>query len=314
MRKLCILYPMSNSPSVTAFVESREQATRAIERGEARSRGEYLQQHIGSDDVTDALRHMRGRVAVALNQAEIANDPALVDLLRNFNAKEIPVDLWANLEDKDGYWIHAENVPAARAAILEMLNSLERSNVEIATVGLDLEFPATILVPKFNIREWRRLAPWRFSQGQATEQLHSFIEEILDGSAYGVDAYEIPILSDHDWMRRVLGIPKAPTAVDSPGYKRVGMVYTSVKPPIMSAERFIEKYSTGKGRVPAIGIVSSSAENPGRDINFSNLLDDKQLYRDVRKALSVSPEEFYVFALNGLQMIERVREAIQAAV
>lgn len=303
---------MQTLPSLTTFVESREQADDAITKSKARSRGEYLQQHIGQDEVIDILMSMNGRVAVALNHREIRQDGALVDLLRHFNTKGIPVDLWANLEDHDGYWIHAGNVPTASAAVLEMLNSLERANVDIKRVGLDLEFPATIMLPRFNIGEWRRIAPWRFSQDKATEALHTFVDKILGQSLYGVDVYEIPILSDYSWMRRLLGIPKAP-AIESTRYRRVGMVYTSVKPPIISADWFIEKYSKGKGRIPALGIVSSSAENPGRDMNFGNLLDDKKLHRDVRKALSLSPEEFYVFALNGLRMIERVRKAIQLA-
>lgn len=303
---------MPTSLSVTTFIESREQAAVAASKGEARSRGDYLQEHIGSDKVIGTLQAINGRVAVALNQREILQDGALMDLLRHFHIKKIPVDLWANLEDRDGYWIHVGNVSAARAAILEMLNGLEKANVSIERIGLDLEFPATIMVPRFNIGEWRRIAPWRFSQEKATEALHSFIDEVLGQSSYGVDAYEIPILSDYAWMRKLLGIPKAP-AVESSRYRRVGMVYTSVKPPIIPADGFIEKYSKGKGRIPALGIVSSSRENPGRDMNFKKLLNDKNLRRDVEKALFISPDEIYVFALNGLRMIERVRDAVQLA-
>jgi hypothetical protein len=296
-------------PKVTCFVESREEAELSVNKGEVKSRGEYLLNRIGQDPVTDLLADVNGRISIALNEQEIGNDAALMELLREFNLKGIPLDIWVNLSDEDGYWIHAGNICETGRTTWAMLESLERLNVKADGVGLDLEFPGQMMIPKWNFEEYKRIAPWRFSQKKATESVQRMSEGLL-GQGYGVKTYEIPILGDNRAVRKGMGIPKAPI-IDNPNYERVGMVYTSVKPPLICDETFINRWSQVKGRTPALGIVTADpALNPGRGQNFTQFLDNERLKRNIKTALEANPEGFHIFALNGLPMIQRVKDAI----
>ena len=59
---------------------------------------------------------------------------------------------------------------------------------------------------------------------------------------------------------------------------------------------------------------SASEENPGRgSLDPKLLLSDAQLEEDIRAALGGSNRELFIFALNGVPVIERVRKAIAAA-
>lgn len=108
-----------------------------------------------------------------------------------------------------------------------------------------------------------------------------------------------------------------PNVLPAERFKRVGLVYTSVKPRFVggSPEQFVRNYSKPFGRVPALGIVSATETNPGRRLTSKppRFLTAAELQRDVKAALAVSPREFYVFALNGLPVIEQTRAAIEAA-
>lgn len=311
------------APEVTFFVESREEAASAD------SRGQFLLDRLGGGDVITALTEIRGRVAVALNLHEIETDDALINFLREFSICGIPIDIWPNLEDRDGYWIHRGNVRKACAEIPEIIDRLAKKNVDFENVGLDFEFPIEILKGGFQLREYLRQKPWRFSEDDSRVYIADLIARILRDTPYGVRSYEVPILGDEGTnaarvARKFLGMVQPPeqphsvTLMVAPErFKRVGLVYTSVKPRFIGGppEEFVRNYSASFSRVPALGIVSATGENPGRSISSKppRFLNEAELQRDVRAALKVSPREFYVFALNGLPVIEWTRAAIEAA-
>lgn len=305
---------------VTYYFESREQA------GQRRqTRGQFFLYELG-EPVMDALKETAGGVAVAIGEAELKqnsphHDAALIEALQELQTRGIPFDLWANLPDEKGYWIYQGNVDDTKAAILEMLDSAEQQGVNFRNVGLDLEMKGPELGPA---ALWAnlKLAPGERADVLANEKLHQFISEVLAAGIYGVDTYELPIMSDSEAVRRRLGILKPPTReeITDPRYRRVAMVYRTVfemsmpKLVRIPTPRFIEKYSHEKGRVPALGIISASVENPGRGgLDPKLLLSDAQLEEDVSVALRGSNRELFIFALNGLPVIQRVRKAIEAA-
>lgn len=316
------------APEVTFFVESREESAAADSRAD--SRGQFLLDRLGGGDVVTALTEIRGRVAVALNLREINTDEALINFLQEFSICGIPIDIWPNLEDKDGYWIHRGNVRKACAEIPEMIDRLAQKNVDFQNVGLDFEFPIQIFKGGFQLREYLRQKPWQFSDSDARVYITDLIARILRDTPYGVRSYEVPILGDEGTnaarvARKFLGMVQPPERPNSvmmtiapERFKRVGLVYTSVKPRFIGGppEQFVRNYSANFSRVPALGIVSATGVNPGRSVGFiskpTRLLTPDEFARDVKAALKVSPREFYVFALNGLPVIERTRAAIEA--
>lgn len=309
----------------TFFVESREESAAT----QADSRGKFLLDRLGGGDVVTALEKIRGRVAVAMSLREIATDEALINFLQEFSICGIPIDIWPNLEDKDGYWIHRGNTRKAYEEILEMIDRLTKKKVDFQNIGLDFEFPIEILKDGLQVREYFRQKPWQFSEDDGRVYIADLIARILRDTPYGVHSYEVPILGDEGTKtgrvaRKLLGMlapPQRPNPVTAAPerFKRVGLVYTSVKPPLIGGppEQFVKNYSASFSRVPALGIVSATAANPGRSIGFTSkpprLLKQEEFARDVKVALQVSPREFYVFALNGLPVIEWTRAAIEAA-
>jgi hypothetical protein len=292
---------------ITFFVESREESERAIDKGLCHSRGQCLQGKIGSDKVLRALKAIGGRISMALHKKEVKEDSALIELLQHYNQSDIEVDAWINPEP--GYWTHAGNIDETRRDTYEIANRLVQKNVIIDNIGLDLEVSERLVLPKFNIIElFRNLG---ISQKEAADKLQKLVEDLLSQTSYGVNTYEIPFLSDNILTRQLAGIPKTPN-IQSPRYQRVAMVYTTFKPFFDSAESYIRTYSTQMDRIPAIGIVSASNENPGRgEMGTYKMLSDQELQRDIGIVMEISPDQFFVFALNGHRVIERVRTAMR---
>lgn len=313
---------MQTQPEITFFVESREESAEAIKQNRASSRGDFLLKQIGEWRTRSALQtEVRGRIALALTPDEIDKDPAILELIKEFGVARIGVDIWPNLSDKTGYWLHAGNIEQARAEILEMMNALERRHAAFQNVGLDLEMPKQLAEKGNFLQGLTTTRPFGFSQRAAKDSLRALIEEILDDKRHGVNTYEIPLLGDSPAARKLLGIPQAPKQEEicakAGNYKRVAMVYTSVKPNAKlfggAPENFIKRYSARLGRVPALGIVSGTGASPGRDISFPKLLTQAEFERDMAAALEVSPGEVFVFALNGIGVIQRTRTAIEKA-
>ena len=313
-----IPYPLmdsSQAPQITFFVESLEES-----RLSGDSRGQFLLDKLGNGDVVTAIREAHGRLSVAMSHREIANDSALVDWLREMNILDVGIDVWPTLPDEDGYWIHAGNMRKVHEAVFGIIEELERKRVDFQNVGLDLEFPIGLMQGGSTIdmiRQLMKIRPWQFSQTDAKAYLEDLVQQILGQSQYGVHTYEVPILSDNARLRQLLGIPQAPDVKPhNSRHKRVGLVYTSATPKIAMGDpgKFVKEYSAGHGRIPALGIVSASDINPGRNLGGkTRFLTDDELSRDMKAALEISPKEVFVFALNGKPVIDRTRIAIETA-
>lgn len=295
-----------SKPDITFYVESREESSRA-----AYGRGEFLLDKIGTDEVVAVLQKMRGRVAVALRHSELTSDSALIEFLREYNIRGIDIDLWLTLEDKDGYWLHRGNVDCAFRAALETMNEMDRQNVQFQRVGLDLELPLEIVKDGFSAKQLLRSQPWRYPEEAARDRIRE-LATVIFMEGHCVDFYELPILSDNTFSRRVLGIPSPPSPPLNPSAAgRVGLVYSSYKPRVVPPRKFIQDYSTGKGRVPGLGIISGTDSNPGRNLGGEpHLLTQEEFERDVGFAMETNPERMFVFALNSPEVIKRTQQAV----
>jgi hypothetical protein len=322
--------PQATSPEVTFFVESREESQIVQQqKPRIRSRGQFLLDRLGGGDVVNVLREVHGRLSIAMSSQDISGDNALVEFLREMSILDVGIDIWPTLSDEDGYWIHAGNGREAYIEVFRIIEALERKGVDFQNIGLDLEFPIGLMQGGSlanTLRQLMKIRPWRFSQADAAIYIKDLMQQILANSKYGVHTYEVPILSDNDRLRRFLGIPQAPVTVrfgdydrdyHGPRHKRVALTYTSATPKFAARDpaKFVREYSGGRGRIPALGIVSASEINPGRDLGGRvQFLNDEALKRDVRAALEVSPTELFIFALNGKPVIDRTRAAIEATI
>jgi hypothetical protein len=86
----------------------------------------------------------------------------------------------------------------------------------------------------------------------------------------------------------------------------VRMLYSSIMPYRVS--------SCPPEKTPAIGILSSTLWNPGRDLDGKgvkrpeHLLTDDILRRDLKDLRDGQRTEFYVFALNGIEEVRRLQK------
>ncbi len=303
---------MQQPNNVTFFVESREEADETRKMRGTGSRGTFFLERLANDDCLQALREVRGRVAIALNNAELRTDSALIEFLQALNKAKIPVDAWVTLAEGD-YWIHAGNVRESWRQIYEVLNILERANVGLQNVGLDLEFPSRFMVPTVDLSAYFFTKPWTFDRAKAHDFLVAEAERFLRGGNHGLHAYEIPIMSDLGPIGWALGMVAAPTAAEitDERYKRVALTYTSGAP-LLPSQAFINHYAHGKDRIPALGIVTATDRNPGRNMSYEKMLSEPGLDRDVRTAMAAA-KEFFVFALNGKGVVDRTQSAIRQA-
>lgn len=282
-----------------------------VEEKKAKSRGDYLLQKIASAECLAELKKTRSRISIALRIDELQSDPALGELLQEYGKQDIESDIWVNMTDKDGYWLHAGNTLAARKNVLAMVNVLEQKHIPFRNIGLDLEFPAEIFVPTPSVKRWWAIKPWKFDQSKAMKEIQDIIEDVLLTRKHNVHTYEIPILSDYALTRRLMGIPRILLPNHSE-VKRVGMVYTSLKPPVLTKKFFIKNYSVGKKRVPALGVMSADEKiQPGRGDPMIGAMSEKSMQQDICIATKVSPQEFFIFALNGVELIRKVQTAIE---
>lgn len=304
---------MQQPNNVTFFVESREEADEATERRGYGSRGTFFLEQLATDECLRALREVRGRISIALNHQELHTDRVLIEFLRTLNQARIPVDAWVNLPEGD-YWVHAGNVEEAWRQIYEVLNTLERSHINVQNVGLDLEFPSRFMVPSVNLRNYWATKAWTFDRARAHDILVSQVDKFLSGGKRGVHTYEIPVMSDSSFIRWILGMVAAPTAAEitDERYKRVALTYTSGAPLLPAKRSFIKHFAQGKDRIPALGIVTATDRNPGRNMSYEKMLSRPGLERDVRTAIA-GANELFVFALNGQAVVDRTQAAIRQA-
>ncbi len=303
---------MRQPNNVTFFAESREEGAKANKRRGRGSRGTFFLEQVATDECLKALRSIRGRVAIALNATEVRTDGALIEFLQTLNKAETPVDAWVTLAERD-YWVHAGNVVETWRQIYDVVNALDRAHVDIANVGLDLEFPSRFMVPGISLREYWATKAWTFDRAKAHDTLVSEAHRFLSGSKRGLHTYEIPVMSDSSLIRWALGMVAAPTTaeIDDERYKRIALTYTSGAP-LLPAKSFISHYAHGKDRIPALGIVTATDHNPGRNMSYEKMLGERGLERDVRIAMERA-DEFFVFALNGQGVVDRTQAAIRQA-
>jgi hypothetical protein len=277
------------------------------------SRPEFLMSRVFTEETLHLLRQTNGSVALATGALE-----ELTECIRMLNRHGIPADLWLTTEkDEDGYWNNRGNIDAVEALTHRVLTWIHKEKVAIRRIGFDLE-PDVRTLKAYHEKRYGTLLR-RMAAGitggyarDAQRRWEQLIQEILRSTSCGIDLYEMPFAGDYALMRYFLGMYKMPelSSFGEGAEERVHivrMIYSSVM-----QYRVID---CPNDRIPAIGILSATEYNPGRDLDGNgvrrpeHLLTDEQLRNDLDALRTMGRTEAYAFALNGAEGIKRLIQA-----
>jgi hypothetical protein len=302
---------------LTFFVESREEAAR---HGFV-SRARFLEERVFTEGVLADLASAGAAVALAVRPEELG----LASIARELG-RRVPLDLWLNLPDEDGYFVSSASLPAAGREVSRLLEWMARESIAPRRVGLDLEPPLGLsdgIERRDAALVLRTLARTsRASCGTSPPTLQALVARI--NHVCGVDLYTLPLVGSLALSRFLLGLPDVPGSLPAGGPNRVvSMVYTSLLPVPRALRRLpLVEWLLAPGAVPAIGVVSSDADSPSRDgtrapllFGGSGLLSDEELARDLDLAVRLQRRRgdprpaVHVFALNGPASLAKVLDA-----
>ena len=285
-------------PEVTYFVESIEEAAH-----NGMSRPDFLEQRVLHDQTLQKLHQTRGAISLALGELN------LTDVCKKVNAHGVPLDIWPVLTDAEGYWNCRWNIDDTRQHVGEILNWKEKHGVAVRSIGIDLEPHIEMMkdaapsrLRSFFGRLMRGHVHEALQNTSSQKKLEGLIDEIHD-NGMTVDVYKMIFMGEVPPVRHLMGVHKVPRNADTVAK----MIYTSHRP-VVSV-----KNNLWRGEIPALGILSGTGVNPGREITAPitdvPLLTDEQLGRDVSQVRGRGLDRFYVFALNDESVIHRVQSA-----
>jgi hypothetical protein len=284
-------------PDVTYFAESKEEAAFV-----GMPRRQFLEEKVFSERTIGLLQETRGSISLALGPDELD----LVDIVRELNLKEIDVHLWPTLRDEDGYWNAKSNIAHTERHIHGLLDLIEKHRLKVRRIGVDLEPDISLARARWLSKLSTIWAVKKRTPPRAQQRFEHLIEEV-QATGMEVESYEMKI-GQHALVRSLLGMYRAPENLN----ERIEMLYRSYNH-AASIKPSWRPYSLSKHATPAIGIVSGTMLNPGRDlgtpIDKEKTLGHTALVRDLGEIQDLGRDRFYVFALNNASVVEEVVDA-----
>ena len=214
--------------------------------------------------------------------------------VRHLEAAGVPVTAWLLLDVGDGYWLNADNAPAALARWRETLAWGEREGLQLARVGLDVEFPRSESKGVLDDRRAAVLGMFRRRRSRervaAAELAYAALVAEIRATGRSVEAYHFPYLLDErragaTLLRRSLGL------VDVPVDDEVYMLYATYLGRA-GARAYFED-------APCIALgVTGGGVNAAEPAARSRHLTWEELEPELRAAAGHT-REVYVFSLEG---------------
>lgn len=184
--------------------------------------------------VIPAVKDIHANVAVAI----VDLSPGRAEVVHRLNQAGIPLTAWIVLPKEQGYYINADNAPAAFARIEKFENWTARYALHWTSVGLDIE-------PNFQELASLKGHPWRLAGYLLDRSLdgarlrharsaYSSLIQRIQSAGFPVQTYQMPYRADEreagsTLLDRLLG------TVDVRGNLEVLMLYTSYSPSTDSA-------------------------------------------------------------------------------
>jgi hypothetical protein len=163
----------------------------------------------------------RGGHSVSLGMLDTS--PERAEVVRALSSRGIPVTAWLLLTPELGYWLTADNAPAAIARYREVREFARRHGLSFARIGLDIEAPKHHLDrllerPLLGLIERVHARRSHAAIAQAEQTYRELVAEIhRDG--LGVESYQFPVVLDErnarsTLLRRTLGLVQVPADLE----------------------------------------------------------------------------------------------------
>lgn len=232
-----------------------------------------------------------GRFGLSLAMLDLSGTRARC--VRMLEQQGVDVTAWLVLHERDGYWLNADNAPAARERWGEVERFADQHGLRLSRVGLDIEPPRgdmdAVMArdPRALVAVFRRRRS-REALGHAQTQYAELTARIR-ASGRSVEEYCLPPLLDESraatsFLQRVLGL----VAADADD--RVPMAYSSYLGRALTAS-----YARGS-RCVALGVTGGGVyaeRDTERVLGWSRVRDE------MNWAASHGAERLYLFSLEG---------------
>jgi hypothetical protein len=184
--------------------------------------------------VIPAVQDIHANLAVAI----VDLSPGRAEVVHRLNLAGIPLTAWIVLPKEQGYYINADNAPAAVARIDEFERWTARYALRWTSVGLDIE-PNFEELASLKGHAWR-LAGYLLERSldgarlRRARSAYSALIQRIQSAGYSVQTYQMPFIADEreagsTLLDRLLG------TVEVRGNLEVLMLYTSYSPSTDSA-------------------------------------------------------------------------------
>jgi hypothetical protein len=215
-----------------------------------------MQSLFADQNVILSLNELHAEVAVAI----LDFAPERTAVVRRLNQAGIRVIAWIMLPKEEGYYLNADNSPAAMARIAAFEKWTAENGLKWAAVGLDIE-PNFAELAALKTHPWhliitliRRSLDGKRIEGARTEYSRLIAE--LQSRGYAVQTYQMPYLPAEHSVHSTL-LDRLFGTVDVHGNEEYLMLYTNVARPIGAAMI----WSLGRG-AQGISVGSTDGETP----------------------------------------------------
>jgi len=217
---------------------------------------EQMQSLLADRNVIASLNELHAEVAVAI--LDFAPERAAV--VRRLNQTGIRVIAWIMLPQEEGYYLNADNSPAAMARIAAFEKWTAENGLKWTAVGLDFE-PNFAELAALKTHRWHLIITLirRSLDGKRIERArmeYSRIIAELQSRGYAVQTYQMPYLPAEHRVHSTL-LDRLFGTVDVHGNEEYLMLYTNVARPIGAAMI----WSLGRG-AQGISVGSTDGETP----------------------------------------------------
>jgi len=217
---------------------------------------EEMQSLFADRNVIPSLNELHAEVAVAI----LDFAPERTAVVRRLNQAGIRVIAWIMLPKEEGYYLNADNSPAAMARIAAFEKWTAENRLKWAAVGLDIE-PNFAELAALKTHRWHLIITLirRSLDGTRIERARTEYSRLiaeLQSRGYAVQTYQMPYLPAEHSVRSTL-LDRLFGTVDVHGNEEYLMLYTNVARPIGAAMI----WSLGRG-AQGIAVGSTDGETP----------------------------------------------------
>lgn len=243
--------------------------------------------------VVDQLVALKAGVSMGI--LDFCDERAQV--VRQLNARGVPVIAWQLLPKEKGYWYHLNNASDAVERYRQFREWSLREDLKWDAIGIDIE-PDINEIQQLLTGRFRTLSTltgriWNKKQFAGACAVYRSLVERMRADGYPVHSYEIFFMSDErkvgsTFLSRLFGL------ADVPADKRVAMLYSSYFRPVGVGVLAVYARTADAAAVGTTGGgVELEGLSPRRPMTW------EELSRDLRIANRCCHGDVHIFSLEG---------------